>query len=241
MKWSDIDEMFKLYVGSFPIECIQLEAAPSLNDALFSRRRSFSDYASHALFTINGVKTGYSLLDLLNYIPDCELDAATKEDEVRREHREEQRSLVTNFVYAYKSFHCSTFDTPTHSSKREEGDIERLIKLSLAFGPSAVHTLEEVGIQTNHGDDNLPHGNIDLLVYSIDEPEFYVALKESGTIPPDTEGVDKLLCTSAKTDHSFKNAGSDRQCVVEILALSEVLKSMASDNKLVIFFQSIQK
>ena len=158
-----VDTMYMSYAGRFAIDYIKLEAKDSLQNALFSSRRSFSEYYSSDIFVPKAFSTGLTLLELLNFVPTSEANNFFKEDQLKTR-IEVQNRLLSSFIFAYKSFQCLV-DKLDSASESEEGDTDIIIKMSLAFGPGTVHTLREVGIVTINPTDCLPHGYIDLLVY----------------------------------------------------------------------------
>jgi len=122
----------------------------------------------------------------------------------------------------------------------EEGDVTTLIKTSLAFGPSPVRALREVGIIATEKEAPLPQGYIDLIVYSADKRGM-VALKDSPKQlkPPDDNLIAwKTTATSIKTPDSFSSKGCTRQCIVELLSLSEVLKSINRNIEFVVLLKA---
>jgi len=85
-----------------------------------------------------------------------------------------------------------------------------------------------VGISCTSGHTG-PHGYIDLMMYSKDFPETMVAIEEfKGHVSGGIE-AGRLSATSVKTMDTFYSNGSDRQCVIEILALAEVLLTSNPD------------
>ena len=122
----------------------------------------------------------------------------------------------------------------------EERDVEELVKISLAFSPGIVKLYREVqisGIDNHH----LPHGYLDMMIYAIDKKEVFIAIKdyESHSIAGVSHSeVGRLSITSAKTSDTFGKIGSDRQCTVEVLAFSEVLKQLNANIKFVILIKA---
>ena len=110
-------------------------------------------------------------------------------------------------------------------------------KLTLA---GIISTLKEVGISCT-SDRSGPHGYIDLIVFSEDKfPNIIVAIQEFKERVTDTLEVGRLLATSVKTSDTFHSKGSDRQCIVEILALSEVLVTSNPDLEFVALLRPVK-
>ena len=139
-------------------------------------------------------------------------------------------------MHAYKSFLCGMLDQQGIPVSSEEADVATLIKTSLAFGPSPVRALWEVGILATEKDAPLPQGYIYLMVYTADKRGM-VALEDSPKQlkPPDDNVIAwKTSVTSIKMPDSFSNKGCTRQYIVELLSLSEELKSMNRNIKFVV-------
>ena len=156
---------------------------------------------------------------------------------------EMQNQLLSYFVCSYKSFRSAMLDKQESASLNDEGDVEFMIKMSLAFGPlGAVHILREVGIVTSKPTDCLPHGYIDFLVYGADKTGTVVAMKDtsSPTQLPIKRNIEigKISATSAKTKTTFSPKASDRQCIMEVLALAEVMKILNSQIKVVVLLKA---
>ena len=73
----------------------------------------------------------------------------------------------------------------------------------------------------------------------VDKTSTFVAMKDtSNTIPLVKKSeIGKLSAASAKTNTTFSHKGSDRQCVMEVLALAEVLKLLNPDIKVVVLLK----
>lgn len=70
-------------------------------------------------------------------------------------------------VFAYKAFQSGKMGNTEESGIGcEARDVEKLIKMCLAFGPSVLKLYREVGIACSH-DQCLPHGYIDMMMYSM--------------------------------------------------------------------------
>ena len=106
----------------------------------------------------------------------------------------------------------------------EEKDISVMIKRSLAFGPGLVSASK-----------NAPHGYI-VFIFT------FIAVIQEVFDSLDTRNqrikVERLSTTSTKTKDAYETPGTDRQCIVEVLAVSEVLQAFDEDLKFVVLFKA---
>lgn len=223
---SFIQEHFSTFASKIPIEILKLTSKQTTNltDVFFKVRRSFSYFFSHDDFMVSPMKTDFTLLDLLNFVP--EKDMALISDEHQRNVRKEgQQILLSKFTAAYRGFLSAKV---THGDKLlnvgESHGRRVQIELSLAYGPPDLVLLEEVGVDApSHF--AVPTGNIDFVMFS-QSPAIgkYLGIY-SQRILRDSVPADLVTPTSTKTSDSYNSPGSDRQVVVELLALSQVLLS----------------
>ena len=174
-------------------------------------------------------------MDLLNFVPSYKLGEVFEKEVMRKMHLEHRDRVLDSFICAYKAFLSGHLDRKSEelSSSSEEVDVKALIKLSLAFVPGVVTTFREVGVlcsKDRHG----PHGYIDVVVFSEDKfPDFVVTIEKNEILR-----VGRLSAASAKTFDTFSSKGSDRQCVIEILALSEFLQLSNPDLEFVVLLKA---
>ena len=123
----------------------------------------------------------------------------------------------------------------------EEQDVGVMIKRSLAFGPGLVSTFREVGVFAKAGK-NAPHGYVDFMLFSEDrDPTFIAVVRElfdSINMRNQRVKIGRLSTTSTKTRDAYETPGADRQCVVEVLVVSEVLKAFDENIKFVSLFKA---
>ena len=238
-----IDGLYTSFMKGIKIHYLKLEAKGSLHHAFFSSSIAFSEYFSHDYFDPKATKSDLSLCHLLNFIPKNDIRSVFKEEsecKIRVQHHDR---LLHKFTYAYKSFLSASIGKQETGRDTEQRDTDMLIKLSLAFGPCTVSTLCEVGVGVGIEDRGkyLPHGYIDILVYGSNvENGTCVAMKLPSGLK-DNLKLRKLTATSAKTSITFSNKGSERQSIVELLALSEVLKISAGDKQFFVIFKACQE
>ena len=114
----------------------------------------------------------------------------------------------------------------------EEKDIiSVMIKQSLAFGPGLVSTFREGGVFLK-ASKNAPHGYIDFIF------TFIAVIQEVFDTRNQRIKVERLSTTSTKTKDAYETPGTDRQCIVEVLAVSEVLQAFDEDLKFVVLFKA---
>ena len=122
----------------------------------------------------------------------------------------------------------------------EQQDVNILIKMNLAFCRGNTSIYREVMIQKLRG--KLPTGNIDMVTCSeLSRGEYSWVVIKHNTSYTATSFITKasnIFATSAKTKSSFSDRGSDRQCVVELLALTQVLIQQDSSIKVVVLLKA---
>ena len=238
-----VDNLYTDFMGSISLKYLQLypkDAADDTLSAIFSRNKSFSDHFTHEYFVVKEVETGYTLLDLLNFVPKMELQETFHNEESRNKHLLHHDHILESFISAFKAFQSGQlcWEKERRGYGNEELDVDTTVQLALAFGPGVVSTLREVGIACTRGRSG-PHGYIDLVVYSEDKfPNVILAIQEFKAGDSNAMEVERLSATSVKTADTFHSKGSDRQCVVEILALSQVLLASNPDIELVAFLKA---
>ena len=110
----------------------------------------------------------------------------------------------------------------------------------MIFGPSKYYVFEEVGIEGLKG--NLPKGFLDIIGYEekregamnvVAFSNLDVAADRKGAV---TEMQKKCntFSTTAKSEVTYEDPGSDRQLLVELLALSSVLSTSPEGTKSVV-------
>lgn len=229
-----IDSLYPPFMNGVKIQVLKLEARESLHGTFFSSRTTFSEYFSHEYFDPKATKSDLSLCHLLNFVPKNDIRSIFKEESECRIRVQHHDRLLHKFGYAYKSFLSASIGAQETGHGTEQRDTDMLIKLSLAFGPYTVSTLCEVGVGVGIEDREkyLPHGYIDILVYEKNATSGTCVAMKFSSDRKDNLLLRKLTATSAKTNITFSSKGSERQSIVELLALSEVLKiSNGEENK----------
>lgn len=96
--------------------------------------------------------------ELFNFVPESEINKYFKKEAQHKARIQHTNQLLSNFVYAYKSFQSGTMGQQKSGYGDEHEDRDTLVKMSLAFGPGTVSTLLEVGVGIAQPKDCLPHG-----------------------------------------------------------------------------------
>ena len=146
-----IDNLYTDFMGNISLKYLQLCPKDTAGDTLstiFSGNRSFSDYFTHEYFVVKEVETGYTLLDLLNFVPKYKLQETFHDEERRNKHLLYHDHILENFISAFKAFQSGQlcWEKERRGYGNEELDVDSTIQLALAFGPGVVTTLREVGI-----------------------------------------------------------------------------------------------
>ena len=231
--FSFMEEINIEYLTLFP------KGKESLEATFFSCATSFREHHNKETFIINSNPTAFTMSEVLNFLPQHEIKKVFPVDECTvRSLCYEQ--MVKNFVSAYKAFCSGLMGREETGYGSEQQDVDALIKMNLAFSRGNVSTYREVIIQKSRGE--LPTGAIDMMTCSeLTRGEYsWVAIKHN-TSPTATCFATKasnIFATSAKTKSSFGDRGSDRQCVVELLALTEVLKQQDNNIKVVVLLKA---
>ena len=106
------------------------------------------------------------------------------------------------------------------------------------FSPQKYYICEEASIRGATGKE--PSGNIDIISCEPESPTGsmnVVAFQYRPTLSSLSMNSN-ILSTSVKTDNTYEDPGSDRQVVVELLSLSQVLCSIDKDTKVVIMLKA---
>ena len=219
------------------LQLVPKDPKQTLSSVLFSISRGFRDFFEHEHVSVLSTSTGMTPVELFNFVPEVRAKVMFDESEVKTRENHRNR-MLHDFVFAYKAFQSAAGEESGIGS--EDRDVKRLIKICLAFGPSFLKLYREVGVLCSSGQ-CLPHGYIDMMMYSERKKGIYVAIKdyEDESIGGISNyEVGRLSVTSAKTSDSFDKPGSDRQCCVEILAFSEVLKQQNKNIKFVVLIKA---
>ena len=101
-----IDNLYTNFMGNISVKCLQLcpKGADETMKAVFSQNRSFSDHFTHEYFVMKEVETGYTLLDLLNFVPKMMLHETFDDEERRSKHLHHHDHIVDSFIFALKAF-----------------------------------------------------------------------------------------------------------------------------------------
>lgn len=174
--------------------------------------------SAHTAFTPKVIPIDATLMDLLNFLPSAGIPEVRDDSIMKRSLYQE--ILLHSFVYAYRSYMMGKQDIKITN---ETGDVQAVVAMCLTFGPQKVRILQEVGITTREEKANLPHGYIDLVISSAHNANSLVAIKFEKLTTDIKENVKSLSATSVKTPETFAKVESDRQCIVELLAFSEVV------------------
>ena len=138
-------------MGNISLKYLQLcpkDAAGDTLSAIFSRNRSFSDHFTHEHFVVKEVETGYTLLDLLNFVPKEKLQETFHNEERRNKHLLYHDHILESFIFAFKAFQFGQlcWEKERQGYGNEELDVDSTVQLALAFGLGVVTTLREVSI-----------------------------------------------------------------------------------------------
>ena len=240
-----IEDSYLSFMGNISLNCIVLQPKRTdelLKDTFFTKNTTFSSYFNHDHFIPKQIFTEYTLLDLLNFAPRSKFDEVFESDKAKRIRSDHQDQLLNNFIASYKGYQSGILGSQEEPSfMTEEKDIGVMIKRSLAFGPGLVSTFREVGVFSKAGK-SAPHGYIDFMLFSEDrQPTFIAVVREmfdSVNMRNQRVKVARLSSTSTKTKDAYDTPGADRQCIVEVLAVSEVLKAFDENLKFVVLFKA---
>ena len=213
-----VEALYMDYAKVVKMEALKLKPVKEENirDVFFKTSRSFSYHYNNEEFKITGCPMPYSLEEFLNFsaMPSS------------AERRSRQDLFVQGFVQSFKGFQsgknmCIGKHDPTIADK-EVLDKSHFIHLGLAHAMFPMTIYEEIDISGQDGH-SLPHGNIDLLCVMEKDN---IASAVSMCIYADEVEEEKRsvpTATTIKTNQSYGRPGSDRQAVVELLAISQVV------------------
>ena len=230
------------YASSVVVEALTIHpkrAGETIKDVFFKTNRNFSYYYQHEEFTISTTPLDSSLAEFLNFATDVECMYS------HRNHV--QQLFLREFVGSYKGFHSGremNFGKHNVVIDEWEGmDKSHLIHLGLALS-GAKNTLiyEEVGISGLATSSTLPHGKIDLLALSQKgkSSRAAVAIRFYMNRKPASGKCSRITATTVKTQHTYDTPGSDRQTIVELLALSQVLLESNPDIRCCIMIKAMR-
>ena len=114
------------------------------------------------------------------------------------------------------------------------------ISMGLAQSPPNTIIYEDVTISTLHNH-ALPHGTIDLVFLVQKDVSVVVALKTLRCENIVTGKCSQVTATTVKIKHSYGSPGSERQAIVELVALSEVLLQSNPDIKCCVILRVSQQ
>lgn len=239
-----VECMYEKSMRDVAVERLQLvpkEPEQTLKSVFFSKSRGFREHFEHEYFTVLSTNTGMTPVELFNFLPAAQAKAMFHQESEVKARVNYRNRVLHDFVFAYKAFQSGEM-----GNKEEDGigsdnrDVEKLIKFCLGFGPSFLKLYREVGILCS-SDQCLPHGYLDMMMYSEKDKGIYVAIKdfEPGSLKDISQyPAMRLSVTSAKTSDCFYKRASDRQCCVELLAFSEVVRKQNKDVKFAVLIKA---
>ena len=232
-----IDETFHDFASQFSLEVVKIDSSKGLKEAFNgTSHKPFSYFFNHSEFEAIVKQAELTLEDLINFMPSDEVKLY-KEEEERRQWLSCQKGVIYNFFGCYKGYHCrNMYVTRDATVSYEDDHKSALITKLMNFGPLSYNVYEEVCVEPTEG--SLPSGNIDI-----------VGCEEHNGHPTSMVGIQcqfnvakkdrfNVVSTSVKTEGTFSNPGSDRQVIVEVLALSEVTKQIHGNIYFVIMLKA---
>ena len=214
---SYIEIHYEKYVRAMGLESLKLipnRSGETLQDVFFKIPRGFSYHYNHEDFTIDPVPISYSLADLLNFPP-------LNDTSMCENRKTRQKMFLIEFIGSFKGYRAGkvTMREDQGMGNLELMDKSHFISLGLAHSGPETIIYEEVGIKA--ADDHaLPHGKIDLLLYTQTTSSnlvLHCVMDEAGN-------CSRITPTTVKSLNFYRNPGSDRQAIVELLSLAEVLR-----------------
>lgn len=214
-------EQYEKYAQSIVLEILKLEPKRSdetLKDVFFKVSRPFLHHFNHEEFIVEAVPIDFTLADLLNFPP-------MDDDSMTEERKTKQMVFLNEFVGSYKGFQAGKvmIKEDQGMGNLEMVDKCHFIRLGLAHSAPDTVIYEEVGIK-GPSDHCLPHGYIDLLSYTQSSKDSALLLH---CIVDGLKSVlgkcSQITPTTVKSPNTYCNPGSDRQAIVELLSLSQVL------------------
>ena len=246
-----LDQNYAEFMSSYPIDFLKLtprRAEESLVESLFGKHTTFSYYRDNADFNLASEGTECTLLDIINYIPSKTLPHLITDKIARKQRIADQNSVLQTFCAAYTSFYRQGMNTVVKQvtkSTCEWDDRDQILEKLMAFGPSGDSVLcvfEEVHITAVNIEEDCsypPTGKVDFVTISegnvsshntvailkcIDDYPYPSGCFGANILPTYDKFIGfNVVPTTAKTNATFDDAGSNRQAVVELLALTEVL------------------
>lgn len=220
-----LDKGYHDFVSNFKVEIVKISPKESIKESFFNQHRSFSYFYSHKEFELHPITTGFSLEDMLNFIPTDELERFILDESKQFEL---QNTLIHKFCASYRGYYCRSMIVtrpPIHTVATDYEDNHKRILMEkvMTFGPPKYFLYEEVGIQ------NVPTGSIDIISCednqegAMNAVAFKVAGNNANAMGENPQIKSNVISTSTKSGCTYEDPGSDRQVVVELLAMSSVL------------------
>ena len=223
-----VKERFHSFTSNLTLEIVKIKPRPDMDikDVFFKEHKPFSYYYSHTEFKLETVSANFTLEDILNFAVSDELVSLCETSEDVVKHKLYQSQLLSGFTNCYSSYHCKDMHVMQPTSAPETTATYELIQKRILvekimhFGPPSYSIYEELMVRSSTG---ISLGNIDIV--SCDKTSDrnainVLAIKCCDEVHSDDR--QNIITTSAKTESTYSDPGSDRQVVVEILTLSKV-------------------
>ena len=223
-----LEEMYTQLACHFPVELIKINAQKDMNSVFFGENNNFCHFYSHNEFYLSAIPTGLTLEDLLNFVPSHEIDDFISSEAEKTKRLALQDTMMHKFCASYTGYYCKSIcvTKPELPVMYETSHKNILMEKLISFGPSKYFVFEDITVQGLRK--NPPTGNIDV-VSCEDYHEGnanIVAFSSFGAMSEEKRC--NVFSATAKTEGSYDDPGSDRQAVVELLALSKVVSQQGA-------------